>query len=133
MGRLTDPIDPSVAFRTNAQPGIRLTGREPRLGGRLREKAVWVDESICIGCKYCANVASNTFLIEPRWGRSRAMRQDGDSSELIQEAIDTCPVDCIQWVAFEELGQLREEMERLELQPLGMLPKVPRKFKPRGI
>ena len=30
-----------------------LTGYEPVLGGELTEKAVWVDESRCIGCRYC--------------------------------------------------------------------------------
>ena len=39
------------------------TGDEPVLGGELRQKAVWVEESDCIGCRYCAHVASNTFLM----------------------------------------------------------------------
>ena len=77
------------------------TGLEPSLGGELREKAVWVDESDCIGCRYCAHVASNTFVMIPESGRCRAVRQDGDTIDCIQEAIDTCPVDCIHWVAFE--------------------------------
>ena len=41
-----------------------LTGFEPVLGGELTEKAVWVDESKCIGCKYCAHVATNTFIVD---------------------------------------------------------------------
>ena len=40
----------------------QLTGHEPSLGGELTEKAVWVDESRCIGCRYCAHVATNTFI-----------------------------------------------------------------------
>lgn len=77
------------------------TGLEPALGGNLREKAVWVEEADCIGCRYCAHVASNTFAMVPETGRCRAIRQDGDSIDRIQEAIDTCPVDCIHWVDFE--------------------------------
>ena len=84
------------------------TGDEPVLGGVLRQKAVWVEESDCIGCRYCAHVASNTFLMISETGRCRAIRQDGDSVERIQEAIDTCPVDCIHWVDFEHLIELRE-------------------------
>ena len=84
------------------------TGDEPVLGGELRQKAVWVEESDCIGCRYCAHVASNTFLMIPETGRCRAIRQDGDSVERIQEAIDTCPVDCIHWVDFEHLIDLRQ-------------------------
>ena len=82
----------------------------------MREKAVWVDESVCIGCRYCAHVASNTFVMEQRLGRSRAIRQDGDSTERIQEAIDTCPVDCIHWVPFESLEALKEDLIRQNLQ-----------------
>ena len=124
--------DPSAAFLTKADADTGPNGKEPRLGGELRQKAVWVDESTCIGCRYCANVATNTFVMEPNLGRSRAIRQDGDSSEIIQEAIDTCPVDCIHWVDFEELDSLREELDTFELQPLGMLPKTPRKLRPRS-
>ncbi|MGH2414949.1 MAG: ferredoxin, partial [Microcystaceae cyanobacterium] len=74
------------------------SGFEPELGGELRQKGAYVDEMICIGCKHCAHVAQNTFSIEPDYGRSRVFNQDGDSEALIQEAIDTCPVDCIHWI-----------------------------------
>ncbi|NWF59835.1 MAG: ferredoxin [Fischerella sp.] len=85
------------------------SGLEPELGGTLRQKGVYVDELTCIGCKHCAFVARNTFYIEPDYGRSRAMRQDGDPEEVIQEAIDTCPVDCIHWIDYTELKRLEEE------------------------
>lgn len=85
------------------------TGLEPELGGVLRQKGVYVDELTCIGCKHCAHVARNTFYIEPDYGRSRAIRQDGDPEDVIQEAIDTCPVDCIHWVNYTELKTLEEE------------------------
>lgn len=85
------------------------TGLEPELGGIVRQKGVYVDEVTCIGCKHCAHVARNTFYIEPDYGRSRVIRQDGDTEEVIQEAIDTCPVDCIHWVDYTELKHLEEE------------------------
>lgn len=85
------------------------TGLEPELGGMVRQKGVYVDEVTCIGCKHCAHVARNTFYIEPDYGRSRVIRQDGDTEEVIQEAIDTCPVDCIHWVDYTELKKLEEE------------------------
>ncbi|NJR48269.1 MAG: ferredoxin [Leptolyngbyaceae cyanobacterium CSU_1_3] len=85
------------------------SGFEPELGGSLRQKGVYVDELTCIGCLHCAHVARNTFYIEPDYGRSRAIRQDGDSEELIQEAIDTCPVDCIHWVDYTNLRKLEED------------------------
>ena len=104
-------LDPALAFRTVVAPDSAATGREPVLGGALRQQAVWVDEAVCIGCRYCAHVAGNTFVVEPYWGRSRALRQDGDSTERIQEAIDTCPVDCIHWVPYEQLPALRAQLD----------------------
>lgn len=112
--------DPSLAYSAAAAPRPEPTGCEPLLGGALRQKAVWVDEAVCIGCRYCTHVACNTFMVEPDWGRSRALRQDGDSTETIQEAIDTCPVDCIHWVAYDELSALDQRLRGQELQPLGL-------------
>lgn len=85
------------------------SGLEPELGGVLRQKGVYVDEITCIGCKHCAHTATNTFYIEPEYGRARVFRQDGDSEQVIQEAIDTCPVNCIHWLDYTELKKSEEE------------------------
>ena len=125
-------VDPAVAFAAASAPAALLSGREPVLGGVLRQKAVWVDEAVCIGCRYCTHVAANTFLVEEEWGRSRAIHQDGESTERNQEAIDTCPVDCIHWVSYEELPALEEQTLHQELQPLGLpTPVRPRRTLPR--
>ncbi len=97
------------------------SGFEPELGGILRQKGVYVDEITCIGCKHCAHVARNTFYIEPDYGRSRVVRQDGDAEETIQEAIDTCPVDCIHWVDYTHLETLEEERQH-QMVPRAGLP-----------
>jgi ferredoxin len=65
-------------------------------------------------------VATNTFVVEPDWGRSRALRQDGDSTDRIQEAIDTCPVDCIHWVPYGALAELEAQLQQQEMLPLGV-------------
>jgi len=125
--------DPSLAFRVDPTSQGSASGREPLLGGLWRQKAVWVDEAVCIGCRYCAHVAANTFVVESEWGRSRAIRQDGDSTERIQEAIDTCPVDCIHWVAYEQLPALEEQLRQQEIHPLGLpSPARPRRTLPRA-
>jgi len=87
------------------------SGLEPELGGVLRQKGVYVDEVTCIGCKHCAHVARNTFYIEPEYGRSRVVRQDGDPEEVIQEAVDTCPVDCIHWLDDSEVKRMEQERQ----------------------
>ncbi len=119
---LTNTYDPSAAFEAVINDDYKLSGRDPVLGGKLKEKAVWVDERKCIGCTYCGSVATNTFYMEPEQGRARAFRQDGDNEELIQEAIDTCPVDCIEWVPFEELNQRREVLKKHNFRNLGLPP-----------
>jgi ferredoxin len=119
--------DPSLAFSVDPARESGRTGDEPVLAGALRQKAVWVDEAVC------AHVACNTFVVETEWGRSRAIRQDGDSSERIQEAIDTCPVDCIHWVPFEQLPSLEEQLRQQEIHPLGLpSPARPRRTLPRA-
>ena len=120
--RPSDIHEPNAAFEASNNEDFQLNGRDPVLGGKLREKAVWVDERKCIGCTYCSSVATNTFAMEPEQGRARAFRQDGDSEELIQEAIDTCPVDCIEWVSFEELIKLRIILENHNFRNLGLPP-----------
>jgi len=113
--------DPTLAWSVPAGAAASPpSGLEPVLGGELRQRAVWVDEAVCIGCRYCAHVATNTFLVEQEWGRSRAIRQDGDSTERIQEAIDTCPVDCIHWVDYEQLPELEQRLSEQEILPLGV-------------
>jgi ferredoxin len=125
--------NPAAAYSASSlEDDQQSTGMEPVLGGALAEKAVWVDEAVCIGCRYCAHVACNTFIIEPHLGRSRAVRQDGDSSARIQEAIETCPVDCIHWVAFDDLKGLQAQLDSQELLPLGLpSPARPRRILPR--
>ena len=101
-----------------------ISGFEPVLGGELREKAVWVDESACIGCQYCVHVATNTFIVDENYGRARVIRQNGDNLEVVQEAIDTCPVDCMHWVDFEDLDRLEASLNRDMFQSLGKLPRI---------
>ena len=101
-----------------------ISGFEPVLGGELREKAIWVDEAACIGCQYCVHVANNTFIVDEDLGRARVVRQNGDDLEIIQEAIDTCPVDCMHWVDFEDLDRLEASLNRDMFQSLGKLPRI---------
>ncbi|MBW4466278.1 MAG: ferredoxin [Pegethrix bostrychoides GSE-TBD4-15B] len=95
------------------------TGLEPELGGMVRQRGVYVDEITCIGCKHCAHVARNTFYIEDDYGRSRVIRQDGDAEAVIQEAIDTCPVDCIHWLDYTDLKQREAERKYQVIPTIG--------------
>jgi len=69
----------------------------------------FVDEHNCIGCTNCAMIARNTFKMEEDFGRARVYKQDGDAVEVVEEAVLSCPVDCIHPVSFEELKTAEEE------------------------
>lgn len=75
----------------------------------VRSQHVYVDEVTCIGCTNCATIAQSTFFMESEHGRARVFQQWGDDDETIQIAIQTCPVDCIHYVPYDELKRLEVE------------------------
>jgi len=79
--------------------------------GELPQKFVFVDEVTCIGCTHCRFVAPNTFMLEDDYGRARVFQQGGDNQELIDEAVECCPVECIHQVSHTELVRLEEHRE----------------------
>lgn len=78
-------------------------------GEPLQARFTYVDEHTCIGCTYCSRIARNTFFMEDDHGRARVFNQGGDSVELVEEAIDSCPVNCIHFVSHEDLVILETE------------------------
>ena len=112
----------SIATQVNSESEMSdRSGFEPELGGELRQNAVFVDETVCIGCGHCAYTARSTFFLEEDYGRARVIAQDGDQEELVQEAIDTCPVDCIAWVNYNDLNKLEEARKYQVIQNLGII------------
>jgi ferredoxin len=78
-------------------------------GEPVQARFTFVDEHTCIGCTYCSTVARNTFFMQDDHGRARVYDQGGDSEDLVLEAIDSCPVNCIHFVSFEDLVILETE------------------------
>jgi ferredoxin len=54
------------------------------------DRAVFVDENTCIGCKQCVWHAPATFRIEDEYGRSRVYAQWLDPEDKLQDAIGEC-------------------------------------------
>jgi len=79
-----------------------------------QQRTVFVNESVCIGCRMCNHSAPKTFMMEDQWGRARAFQQWADSEENIQVAIESCPVDCISWVNKRNLAILEYAMQTIE-------------------
>eukprot|EP00746_Dinoflagellata_sp_MGD_P001403 gnl/MRDRNA2_/MRDRNA2_102642_c0_seq1.p1 gnl/MRDRNA2_/MRDRNA2_102642_c0~~gnl/MRDRNA2_/MRDRNA2_102642_c0_seq1.p1 ORF type:complete len:475 (-),score=82.24 gnl/MRDRNA2_/MRDRNA2_102642_c0_seq1:156-1580(-) len=80
-------------------------------GPEDEDRAIFVDEGMCVGCKSCVLWAPHTFNMETRWGRARCTTQWGDDEETMQVAIDTCPVECIYWVKRDQLAILEFAMK----------------------
>jgi ferredoxin len=59
-------------------------------------REVYIDKDVCIGCGLCASVVPEVFRMDDD-GLSEAYDQAGAAEERIQEAIDSCPVNCIHW------------------------------------
>ncbi|XP_020570901.1 LOW QUALITY PROTEIN: uncharacterized protein LOC110018028 [Phalaenopsis equestris] len=102
---LSDPLQRMIYDEIH---GYALSAINPFLDDTAPKDHVFVDEFSCIGCKNCANVASNVFRIEEDFGRARACCQSGNPA-LVQEAIDSCPVDCIHWTSAAQLSLLEDE------------------------
>jgi len=75
----------------------------------------YVDELECIGCTYCASIARNTFFMEEEAGRARVYAQGDDDPELVMEAIDCCPVNCISFVDHSDLVILETERDGINI------------------
>lgn len=56
---------------------------------------VYVDQQVCIGCGLCVSIIPEVFQLNDD-GVSEVQNQSGSQAK-IQEAIDSCPVNCIHW------------------------------------
>jgi ferredoxin len=59
-------------------------------------REVFVDQDICIGCGLCVSIVPEVFRLNDA-GVSEVHNQAAASEPEIQEAIDSCPVNCIHW------------------------------------
>jgi ferredoxin len=79
--------------------------------GNEGSSMLWVDELSCIGCKYCSSIARQTFQMaegDGDYGTARVVQQAADLPEVLDEAIDSCPADCIHQCTRTELETLEE-------------------------
>uniref|UniRef100_A0A0D6R8N4 J domain-containing protein n=1 Tax=Araucaria cunninghamii TaxID=56994 RepID=A0A0D6R8N4_ARACU len=114
---LSDPVQRKVYDEIN---GYSLRTVNPFLDDSQPRDHVFVDEFTCIGCKNCASIAPDIFNIEEDFGRARAVCQSGNP-DFVQQAIDSCPVDCIHWTTAAQLSLLEDEMRRMERVNVGVM------------
>ncbi|KAL2478689.1 DNAJ heat shock N-terminal domain-containing protein [Forsythia ovata] len=108
---LSDPVQRMIYDEIH---GYSLTAINPFLDDSSPKDHVFVDEFSCIGCKNCKNVCPSVFTIEEDFGRARANNSLSGNPESVQDAVNSCPVDCIHWTSAAQLSLLEDEMRRVE-------------------
>jgi ferredoxin len=58
---------------------------------------VYIDEEECIGCGSCEEVCPEVFKLEEDIEKAKVIMAEGGPEDLIEEAMETCPVECIHW------------------------------------
>lgn len=59
-------------------------------------KELMINTSECTGCGLCAQLVPDVFSLGDD-NLAKVTNQSGANADAIQEAIDSCPVTCIQW------------------------------------
>ena len=60
-------------------------------------KSVRIDEDECVGCESCVDLCPEVFEMDEDAEKAIVIKPQGGDIECIQEAIDTCPTECIEW------------------------------------
>ena len=60
-------------------------------------RRVYIDEEECIGCGSCEDICPDVFKLNEDTEKAEVITPEGGPEDLIDEAIDSCPVECIHW------------------------------------
>jgi ferredoxin len=60
-------------------------------------RRVYVDEEECIGCGSCEEICPDVFVLNEDTEKAEVINPEGGPEDLIEEALEACPVECIHW------------------------------------
>lgn len=60
-------------------------------------KKVHISEDECIGCGSCEAICPEVFNLDAKQGKATVIKPEGGPEDMIEEAIEACPVSCISW------------------------------------
>jgi len=60
-------------------------------------RRVVIDADECIGCESCVELCSEVFAFNEAEEKAEVIMPEGGPEDCIEEAIETCPVECIFW------------------------------------
>ena len=60
-------------------------------------RRLYIDEEECIGCGSCEEICPEVFELDEETEKAEVIQPEGGPEDLIDEAIEACPVACIYW------------------------------------
>ncbi len=58
-------------------------------------KEVQIDQEECIGCETCVELCPEVFAFDADLSKAYVSTPEGGDQQCIEEAITSCPVNCI--------------------------------------
>ena len=59
-------------------------------------KRVTINQEECVGCQSCVELCPDVFDFDEDQEKA-SVKESYEDNECIQEAIDSCPTECIEW------------------------------------
>lgn len=56
-----------------------------------------IETEDCVGCGSCVEICPEIFVLNESLEKAQVVNPDGCPEEKVNEAIETCPVNCIHW------------------------------------
>jgi ferredoxin len=60
-------------------------------------KRVVIDSEECVGCQTCVELCPEVFAFDEASEKAEVVKAEGGPEDCIEEAITSCPVECIRW------------------------------------